>query len=107
MNSISACDGRGNAARVDAGSFLLGCPGAPGCTTAGGAALACWARAEEDKQTEKMLNARKNPDSSVRPPPESWRRLRQIPQRFNFAACLNIFRWNFRLELQEAVFIHP
>jgi len=35
---------------VDDGSVLLGVPGAPGCTTAGFAGSACWARAEAKKE---------------------------------------------------------
>src|ERR1700733_888234 len=33
MNSISACEGRGNVGLAEAGSVLLRIPGAPGCTT--------------------------------------------------------------------------
>jgi hypothetical protein len=107
MNSISACDGRGNVALVDAGSFLLGCPGAPGWTTTGVAAFAACARAEEDKKHEQILSATRNPESNGHPFPLRCLRLRQIPQDFHFAGYLNIFGWNFRLDLQEAVFIHP
>ncbi len=46
------------------------------------------------------------PDSNARPLPMRCLRSRQIPQRFLFDTCLNIFRWNFRLDLQEAVVIH-
>jgi hypothetical protein len=107
MNSISECDGRGSVALVEAGNFLLGCPGAPGCTTTGDAALACRARAEADKKNEQMIGARRNPESNVHPLPVSCPRLRQIPQSFHFAAYLGIVSWNFGLDLQEAALIHP
>lgn len=45
MNSTSACDRGGSVALVDAGSFLVGCPGAPGWTTTGVVASGCCARA--------------------------------------------------------------
>jgi hypothetical protein len=60
MKSISACDGRGNAALVEAGSVLLGCPGAPGCTTTGVDAFACCARADAVKKPEQIVDARRN-----------------------------------------------
>src|ERR1700760_4180784 len=43
MNSTSAADFGGRAARVDGGSLLLGAPGAPGCTTTGCPGLVCCA----------------------------------------------------------------
>src|SRR5947209_1652365 len=39
MNSTSACDRGGSLAVVEGGSFFVGCPGAPGCTTTGGGPL--------------------------------------------------------------------
>src|ERR1700722_12571401 len=46
MNATSAGESLGKVGRVDGGSVLLGCPGAPGCTTTGGDAdPACWADA--------------------------------------------------------------
>src|ERR1017187_5800767 len=107
MNSISACDGRGSVALVDAGSILLGCPGAPGCTTTGVAAFVCCARAEADKKPEQMIEARRNPGSNAHPLPVRCPPLRQIPQSFHFGAYLNIFSWNFRLVLPKGTLIHP
>jgi hypothetical protein len=107
MNSISACDGRGSVARVDAGSFLLGWPGAPGCTTTGLDAFACCARAEAGKKTEQTLETTRNPDSNADPVPVRSPCLRQILQGFHFVACLNIFRWNFRFDLPVGTLIHP
>src|ERR1700722_19666648 len=107
MNSISACEGRGSVALVEAGSFLLGCPGAPGCTTTGLDGFVCCARGEAVKKPEQILDARRNPDSNVHPLPVSCPRLRRIPQSFTLAAYLNIFRWNCRLDPQAAVLIHP
>src|ERR1700733_6444871 len=107
MNSISACEGRDNVALVEADSVLLGCPGAPGCTTTGGDAFACCARAGADKKPEKMIETTRNPESDAHPLPMRCQRLRQIPPNFHIAAYLNIFSWNYRLNLQEAVFIHP
>src|SRR5580704_16305260 len=106
MNSISACDGRGSVALVEAGSFLLGCPGAPGCTTTGGEAFACCARADADKNPEQVIVVASNPETNAHLFPTRGPRLRQMPQHFHFAEYLNIFRWNFRLDLQEDVFIH-
>jgi hypothetical protein len=107
MNSISACDGRGSVARVDAGSFLLGCPGAPGCTTTGAAAFVCCARAEDGRKTEQMAEATRNPDRNADPLPVRSPCLQQIPQGFHFVAYLNIFSWNFRFDLPEGTLIHP
>lgn len=46
MNATSAAERCGKVGLVDAGSVLLGWPGAPGCTTTGGEAEpACWAEA--------------------------------------------------------------
>src|ERR1700722_10068532 len=47
MKSTSACDRGGNVPLVEGGNFLLGWPGAPGCTTAGVLAPVCCARATE------------------------------------------------------------
>src|SRR5271155_3331044 len=43
MNSMSACERCGVTADVLGGSFLLGFPGAPGCTTETEPDAACWA----------------------------------------------------------------
>lgn len=93
-------------ALVDDGNFLLGCPGAPGWTTTGLDAFVCCACAEADKIPEQTHDARRSPDSSLHPLPVICPRSRQIPQGFHSAAYLNIFKWNFRLDLQEAVLIH-
>src|SRR5579864_282566 len=107
MNSISACDGRGSVALVEAGSFLLGCPGAPGCTTTGLPVVACCARADTGKKPKQMLKATRNPDGNTDPLSVRSPCLRQIPQSFHFGEYLNIFSWNFRFDLPEGTFIHP
>src|SRR6266478_10092695 len=53
MNSTSACDRGGSLARVEGGSILLGLPGAPGCTTTGGAGSVCCARITEERNPGK------------------------------------------------------
>src|SRR5229473_2827108 len=50
MNSTSACDRGGSVAFVDAGSVLLGLPGAPGCTTTGFAGSVCCAHIMEERR---------------------------------------------------------
>ena len=57
MNSASAADRGGRAARVDGGSVLLGAPGAPGCTTTGCAELFCCACAADAKKSAETLAA--------------------------------------------------
>src|SRR5574341_351440 len=44
INSTSLGEPGGSVARVDAGSVLVGCPGAPGCTTTGALDSFCWAQ---------------------------------------------------------------
>ncbi|MGA8036602.1 MAG: hypothetical protein WA823_05280 [Candidatus Acidiferrales bacterium] len=46
MNFTSDAVQCGDAPVVDAGNFLVGCPGAPGCTTTGAGALVCCASVE-------------------------------------------------------------
>jgi len=58
MNSTSAGEGGGSFAAVDAGSFLLGFPGAPGCTTAGAAGSVCCPWAVAPGKRVAMLPAR-------------------------------------------------
>src|SRR2546425_10922329 len=53
MNSTSACDRGGSVAFVDAGSVLLGLPGAPGCTTTGSV---CCAHITEEKRPVEQKN---------------------------------------------------
>jgi len=52
-------------ALVDAGSVLLGFPGAPGCTTAGFAGSLCCARAVEQKDAAGVLAASSMPQSTA------------------------------------------
>jgi len=51
MNSTSFAELGGSLAVVEAGRTLLGCPGAPGCTTTGGLGSGCCAEIEIDKKT--------------------------------------------------------
>jgi len=48
MNSTSFGELGGSVALVDGGSVRVGWPGAPGCTTTGGAGSACCAQTEND-----------------------------------------------------------
>jgi len=51
MNSTSFGERGGSVALVDDGSVRVGCPGAPGCTTTGGAGdSACCAQTGGDKK---------------------------------------------------------
>src|ERR1700733_9746224 len=88
MNSTSAGDHRGGAAVVDAGNFLLGLPGAPRCTTAGGAGYVWRACAMEEERPVAAMAARSMPNSTA-PLVERMSRRKERP--FNFEAQLNIF----------------
>jgi hypothetical protein len=55
MNSTSFGEKGGSFALVFGGKFLLGWPGAPGCTT-----LGCWAEAENDNKV-----AARNADAHI------------------------------------------
>jgi hypothetical protein len=51
MNSTSFAERGGSVALVEGGSLRVGCPGAPGCTTTGGAfEPACRAQTGSDKR---------------------------------------------------------
>ena len=50
MNATSACDRGGSLALVDDGSVLLGCPGAPGCTTTDFCGSLCPAHRVDEKR---------------------------------------------------------
>src|ERR1043166_4052676 len=55
INSTSLGEGAGNVARVEEGSVFVGCPGAPGCTTTGDAAVcACVGRQEAPHNVHKI-----------------------------------------------------
>jgi hypothetical protein len=66
MNSTSACDRGGSVPFVDAGSVLLGCPGAPGCTTTAFAGSVCAARPCETKKAVHAQAAINIPHSITR-----------------------------------------
>src|ERR1700749_2853928 len=72
MNSTSAGDPEGNFPTVDAGSLLLGFPGAPGCTTTGPDPLFCWASADGQKKPAGP-NAPSRPTISPTPRPKTRR----------------------------------
>jgi len=57
MNSTSFAELGGKVAVVDAGSVRVGCPGAPGCTTTGGAGLACCAQTVSENEPARALAA--------------------------------------------------
>src|ERR1041385_5822290 len=82
MNSTSFCDSGGSFAVVEAGSFRLGWPGAPGCTTTG--ADGCCARATEQK-------GRRSPPATANARAGRNLRLREKPWKGQFATLLNIF----------------
>src|SRR5277367_5690300 len=63
MNSTSACERLGSVALVDGGNVLLGLPGAPGCTTTGGAESVCCAQALKQKKLVQAPAAASMPDS--------------------------------------------
>jgi hypothetical protein len=67
MNSISAGDRGGKVPFVEDGSFLLGAPGAPGCTTAGFEVSVCCARIPEAKKTVKTVAMSSPEDRSPTP----------------------------------------
>ncbi|MGA7751784.1 MAG: hypothetical protein WCB05_03105 [Candidatus Sulfotelmatobacter sp.] len=67
MNSISAGDRGGKVPFVEDGSFLLGAPGAPGCTTAGFDGSVCCARIPEAKKTVKTVAMSSPEDRSPTP----------------------------------------
>src|ERR1700719_3375186 len=69
MNSTSACDRGGKVPFVEGGSVLLGCPGAPGCTTTGFVESVCFANTVEEKKTRMALAAISTPHSILRPCP--------------------------------------
>src|ERR1700683_416304 len=90
MNSTSACDHCGGAPFVVGGSVLLGFPGAPGCTTTGGAGSLCCARTAHQKNPVAPPAASIMPHSTADPLAE--RSLLSPPNRqsFHFRAYLNI-----------------
>src|ERR1700719_993216 len=91
MKSTSACDRGGSVAFVDAGSLLLGLPGAPGCTTTGAAESVLCAWAGERERLVAALAASSVLHSTAVPLVELTLHLHQGPQTFGFGAKLNIF----------------
>src|ERR1041384_6183091 len=63
MNSTSAGDRGGSFPVVDAGSFLLGFPGAPGCTITGGAESVCARRAGQKNAVRELKAKNKRADA--------------------------------------------
>jgi len=60
MNSTSFGERGGSFAIVEGGSVRVGCPGAPGCTTTGGALeSACCAQTGSDKKHVRVPAARR------------------------------------------------
>src|ERR1700731_736432 len=59
MNSTSAGERGGRAARVEDGNVLVGAPGAPGCTTTGFAESPFCARAADENKTAERIAALK------------------------------------------------
>src|SRR5687767_3269642 len=57
MNCTSAGERGGSVALVDAGSVLVGWPGAPGCTTTGVAGLACCAQTGSENNPARVIAA--------------------------------------------------
>src|ERR1700688_765217 len=69
MNSTSAGERGGRAARVEDGNVLVGAPGAPGCTTTGFAESLFCARAAGENKTAETLAARKARITTLRAEP--------------------------------------
>jgi len=91
MNSTSAGERGGRMARVDAGSVLLGAPGAPGCTTTGfGGSVRC-ARAAGKKKTPKTLAVSKTRITILRTEPGLGGRVRRKQPRLSFGVRGKIF----------------
>src|ERR1700758_3430700 len=88
MNSTSFCDCGGSFAVVEGGSFLLGCPGAPGWTTTGGGG--CCAPAIKQKKSAGPA-ARRSPPATANALADSNFHLRDKPWRSQFGTLLNIF----------------
>jgi|ERR1043166_2774160 hypothetical protein len=88
MNSTSFCDRGGSFAVVEGGSFLLGWPGAPGCTTTGGGG--CCARARERKKSTGAPAARSKPLAKANARVDKNLRLRDKPWRRQFGTLLSI-----------------
>src|SRR5580704_6755345 len=91
IKSTSAFESGVNVPFVDAGSCLLGWPGAPGCTTTGAAEFVCCARAGAGKRMLGAIAARSKAHSNVdifvaERSLRLWRMLRGL----HFGALLNI-----------------
>ena len=87
MNSTSAGDGGGSIPFVEAGSRLVGWPGAPGWTTTGAEAESdCWACAGEDAKPTETLAAKSMPKNSAVNLGAWW--LRSNMRRKSYRFCL-------------------
>src|SRR5882724_477679 len=90
MNSTSACDRGGSFAVADGGRLLLGLPGAPGCTTTGGAGSVSCARAAGQKKSVGALATRSRPHNTANAPGDGSLRLRGKRYCHQFGTLLNI-----------------
>src|SRR5215467_2225608 len=88
MNSTSFCESGGSFAVVEDGSFRLGWPGAPGCTTTGDGG--CCARATEQKGPAGPAGKR-SPPARANAHADRNLRLRGKPWKRHFGTLLNIF----------------
>src|SRR5208282_1035687 len=91
MKSTSACDRGGRAPLVEAGSVLLGCPGAPGCTTTGDAELLCCARESGKNGPKRTLAAMTKPSSAADPVAERATHTQRRREDFMFGMGMRIF----------------
>jgi hypothetical protein len=84
MNSTSACERGGNVALVEDGRVLLGCPGAPGCTTTDPAVRSrCCACASGHKPAASVAPEMSMPSSATEAPLSRAPRLRHKSSNFN------------------------
>src|SRR5579863_3650004 len=78
MNAISAADRGGSTPFVEAGSRLVGSPGAPGCTTTGAEDSFCCAAAGGGKQPAPVIAATNTPVSTA----QLWQHMRLSTMKF-------------------------
>src|SRR5271170_3856025 len=95
MNSTSACVRAGKTPLVDGGRVLLGCPGAPGCTTTGPVAgFDCCPRTGNESKAAAALDASSTAHTSAETLAErgsGWHAPRKRPS-LDFSSSLDIFR---------------
>src|SRR5271169_583458 len=95
MKSTSACDRGGRVPFVEDGSVLLGCPGAPGCTTTGGAEPLCCARESGKNEPTRAFAAMSMPSNAALRLAESGPRLRQKQENLVSGMWMRIFECNY------------